>query len=657
MKQYYYILITLIYLAELSQVVCGQNKSKILFYFPNTKESVTQDEFERVYAKNNGGIDSAKKHTVDKYKEYLKLYINFKRKVMAAEKEGLDTTKAFQQELSQYIKQLAQPYLVERDVLNKLIDEAYERSKFELRASHLLISCAPDAAPADTLKAFQKITAIRDTIVKMGKSFVEMAEKYSEDPSVKQNKGELGMFSVFDMVYPFESAAYATEPKQVSQPVRTQFGYHLVYVTEKVPAQGIKRIAHIIVRHGELYKAKDSAAAVARIQEVYQKLKNGADFAKLAAEYSDDPRSADKGGDLGNGRFMPEFEERKRKLLKGEFSEPFKTQFGWHILKVTEHETLKTFDQAKNELKQKVSRDSRSKIAEDKLIEKLKKEYKYTPQPGNIQKLAAAAGNDYLKPAYKVDSLAPAIRDLVLFTYADQSATSADLVEFAALNRRGALKGSPEDAIKNEMEQLAVKKLLEHHEKQLAKLYPEFRELSKEYRDGILLFTLTEQKVWRKAVEDTTGLKAFYQKNQDMFKAGDRYKIKEFRTQDSATIAEINQWVKEAKPLSFIDTSIVNQKKPVRTNIVYIEKNSNEIAKLFEGKTAGYAAPQIKEAGYFLIRYLVDILPAGNKSFEEARAEAISKYQEELERNWLEDLEKQYPVKIEEEILNKLYKK
>jgi len=221
------------------------------------KEDVTKAEFERVYQKNNGGYAQAKNHTTEQFQEYLDLYINFKRKVFEAEDNGLDTTRAFKQEFETYRRQLAQPYLPAKEVEDKLVKEAYERSLYTVKASHLLVNVSETATPADTLAAYNRIMSYRDSIVSGEKDFAYMAEKYSEDPSAKENKGNLGYFSAFSMVYPFETAAYSTNVGEVSMPARTRYGYHLIYVADKLKSGGTKRASHIIIRVGERFSAND----------------------------------------------------------------------------------------------------------------------------------------------------------------------------------------------------------------------------------------------------------------------------------------------------------------------------------------------------------------------------------------------------------------
>ena len=225
----------------------GQGDSETLLDFG--REQVSKADFERVYAKNNGGPEAAALHSTEQHREYLDLYINFKRKVFQAEDLGMDTTAAFKSEFATYQKQLAQPYLSAKDVEDALIREAYDRSKFAIRASHILLQVAEGALPEDTLLAWDKIQGLRDSAVQGLADFGDLAARHSQDPSAAKNKGDLGYFTVFDMVYAFESAAYNTAKGDISTPVRTRFGYHIIQVNDRVSFPGKKRCAHIIVEN------------------------------------------------------------------------------------------------------------------------------------------------------------------------------------------------------------------------------------------------------------------------------------------------------------------------------------------------------------------------------------------------------------------------
>ena len=201
-------------------------------------EDITKGEFLKVYFKN-----SKKDKEIDpkSLEEYLQLYINFKLKVAEAKELGLDTTKAFITELSGYRAQLAQPYLNDKRISEALIQEAYQRKQYDVRAGHLLIKVGMEADPRDTLVAYRKIVKLRRRILN-GENFDDVAKLASEDPSAKDNGGDLGYFTVFQMIYPFETMAYNTEVGKVSKPVRTRYGYHIINVKDKRDALAMSHL-------------------------------------------------------------------------------------------------------------------------------------------------------------------------------------------------------------------------------------------------------------------------------------------------------------------------------------------------------------------------------------------------------------------------------
>ena len=294
-------------------------------------QDVTLSEFEAVYKKNN------RDEVVDQedLAEYLELYINFRLKVREAESLGLDTVKKFIEELKGYQKQLAKPYLTDKGVTKKLIDEAYERSQTDIRASHILLKIGPEALPKDTLEVYNKIMALRKKALKG--DFAAIAKQSSEDPSAKDNGGDLGWFSVLRMVYPFETAAFNTKPGDISMPVRTRFGYHILNVVNRRDAQGEMRAAHIMIKTGKDAIAEDVKNAEAKANEVKDLLDKGQSFEDIAKKYSEDKGSSNKGGELpkfGTGRMVPAFEEAAYTLKEdGDISAPVLTDYGWHIIK------------------------------------------------------------------------------------------------------------------------------------------------------------------------------------------------------------------------------------------------------------------------------------------------------------------------------------
>ena len=298
-------------------------------------ENVTLADFEHVFRKNNK--DSVT--TTEALDAYMELFVNFKLKVLEAEAMGMDTVSAFNKELAGYRDQLARPYMVDSDLLDELVEEAFERKGMEVRASHILVSVGADASPADTLVAWNRIQTLRDRVIN-GADFGEVARSKggSEDPSVKSNGGDLGWFTAFQMVYPFECAAFETAEGEVSEVVRTRFGYHILKVTGKRKARGEVQVAHIMVRMPRTAPQDQVTNAEGRIMEVKRLLMSGGSFESLAMKYSEDPSTANKGGVLpwfGTGKMVEDFEDAAFAMTEvGEIAGPIRTDYGFHLIKL-----------------------------------------------------------------------------------------------------------------------------------------------------------------------------------------------------------------------------------------------------------------------------------------------------------------------------------
>jgi peptidyl-prolyl cis-trans isomerase SurA len=258
--------------------------------------------------------------------------------------------------------------------------------RFEVSASHILIRVPEDAAPADTLLAYNRIIELRKRILK-GEDFEQVAKGKggSEDESVRTNGGALGYFSAFQMVYPFESAAYNTAVGQVSMPVRTKFGYHLVKVHDKRAARGIISAAHLMIVVKQDADMETQANAEKRINEIYERLMNGESWEDLVMKYSEDYNSKNTGGKLpefGTGsrqRMVPEFEDAAFSIpTNGAYSKPVKTAYGWHIVKRLDVKGIESFESLEKEIQQRVNKDERALSTQKSFIEKLKKEYNLT---------------------------------------------------------------------------------------------------------------------------------------------------------------------------------------------------------------------------------------------------------------------------------------
>ena len=358
-----------------------------------------------------------------KIEEYLDLYIKFKLKVAEAYDRRMDTIPDFIAELEGYRKQLAQPYLTDKNVTDLLVNEAYMRSLEEVNASHLLVSCSQSAKPLDTMKAYSKIMEYRRRIMEDGEDFEELAASYSDDPSAKINKGSLGYFTSFQMIYPFENAAYRTKVGEVSMPVRTQYGYHLVYVKDRRDALGEIKVAHIMVKY---YNDTQIDSTKKRIEAVLEKLKNGADWEQMVNEFSDDFNTNSKGGQLNwfnrtSSGIPEEFKDVAYTLKKdGDISEPIQTKYGWHIIKRIEIKPRASYEDSKSMLRRKVERDSRSELNKNVVLKRIKEENNYTPL-GGLESVASRFGDELVEGNYK----RPTASGTALFEIAGNKYTDA----------------------------------------------------------------------------------------------------------------------------------------------------------------------------------------------------------------------------------------
>ena len=615
--------------------------------------SITQAEFEYAYAKANGGWEVAKTHTPEQWRDYLKAYINFRRKVAQAQEEKLDTTRSFREEYQAYIRQLAKPFLLEREVLDTLMRKMYERMREEVRASHILVKGQDSAAYARAL-------ALRDSVVRGGRSFAEIARLYSDDPAAPETGGDLGYFSAFDMVAPFEDAAYQTPVGQVSMPVLTRFGYHLVYVRERGPNPGARKTAHILVRWGPTYAAKDSTEAYKRIQEIYERLQKGESFEELAKNYSDDPFSAARGGELGWMRLFPDMEAVKRRLGAGEISAPLRTKYGWHILKVLEVKPVRSFEEMRGELKARLQRDERYKAAEKQYFDQRLKAYNYQENPATGEALFKALDTLYPDLDGALAKLPLTLQKATLFTLGKQKYSVEAFLAYWAQNRGLLLERRlTREGYQEALRAFAREKVLDLEIPTLRKRYPEYDLLEREYYYGMLFFLVSEREVWRKSVEDTAGLRAFYEAHKTEYPAGPRLEIIETQGADSLNMAELSKRLPDIS-LSAIDSANKFGRYNWRILPQYVEREKAPavLQGLFsEGNGAfpRWVGP-VGSGREWRLYAVLQKLPAGYKTFDEVKVELIQRYQQELETNWLARLEKKYPARVDEKVFSRLFR-
>jgi peptidyl-prolyl cis-trans isomerase SurA len=630
----------------------AQEKDPVLLTVEGQK--ITLSEFEAVYRKNNRDTQVNPQDVRD----YLDLYINFRLKVREAEELGLDTLKKFKEELKGYQKQLAKPYLTDKNVSEALVKEAYDRMKQDVSASHILLKVGPDALPKDTLAVYNRIMDLRKRALKG--DFEALAKQYSEDPSAAENGGSLGWFSAMRMVYPFETAAFTTPVGQISQPVRTRFGYHILKVNGKREAAGEIRAAHIMVKTGKDVSAEEVAKAKEKALEVKGLLDSGkSTFEDLATKYSEDKGSAAKGGELpqfGTGRMVAAFEKAAFGLKNvGDVSEPIETEYGWHIIKLLERIPVPTFEAAKDDLTAKVSKDSRSQLTRTVVIDRVKKEAGFREFPAAVDELGKYLDARLLDGKWNADT-ARYLGKPVL-TIGNQNLTQYDLAKFVG---RQQTRRKPEDLrvlLNGYYAQFVEESVLNYEEAQLEKKYPEYKALLREYRDGILLFDLTDQKVWSKAVKDTAGLQAFHEQNKDKFMWEKRLDAELYHVQKDSILkpllAELQKSFKKG-----IDRENVlkrynaNSKLNLRAEAGKYQPEDEELLKNVPWEK-GVHGPY-KKGDNQVIVVVKDVLAPAPKTLKESRGLVTADYQQYLEQAWIKELRSKYSFNANESLLSRI---
>ena len=631
-------------------------------------ESVTVKDFTDVYYKNNLKSEVIEKKSVD---DYLELFINFRMKVMEAEAQQLDTSAKFQHELAGYRKQLAKPFMSSDDITDELLQEAYQRKQKDIRASHILIRCDKHALPSDTLKAYNKAIDIRNRALK-GEDFGELALRYSDDPSAKPfkgtaemparpgNRGDLGYFSVFDMVYPFETGAYNTKEGQVSMPVRSDFGYHIIKVESVTDAMGVIQAAHIFLQLPFDAPESDVAAMQQKADNIYNELmeQEGKNWNEVVSKYSDDRGTVSRGGTLSNftvNRIVPEFVEACKSLEINEISKPVRTSYGFHIIKLLGKTGVGTFEQESKSLKERTEKDMRSKKSEEMVLKQLRKEYKFKADDTNLEKFVATIDSTILKAAY-----APSDKtdmNAVLFSIDGQPTKVKDFVTYIVEKQTPQQYVSPATYAYQLYETFSNEKMMDYADAHLEEKYPEFKAMVQEYRDGILLFDLMDREVWDKAMKDTVGLQKFHERNAGKYMWGDRVLATVITVTRPESLPKVKALIDSGTPLDSLRNAVMHDSI---TNVFvrrgYYQKGDNQFVDQTEWKEGVMNEIPSTVDQSTVIVCIRELRNPEPKTLKEAKGLVTSDYQVELEKKWMDALHEKYPVHINEKVLDKVRK-
>ncbi len=630
--------------------------------FTVNNHPVKVSEFKYIYEKSNG--DKAD-YSSKSLNEYLRLYTKFKLKVERARELKLDTIKALQQELEGYRRQLADSYLIDREVTEKLVREVYERKKQDVDISHILIKVAPQAGKEAEQHAYERALQARKELLE-GKAFSEVARRYSEDKSVSRNDGHIGYVTAMfpKGLYALETAAYHLPKGEISKPIRTAMGYHILVVHDRRPARGEMEAAHILIRKAKKGEQRDAKAV---IDSIYQLLLSGAVFEELAKQHSEDKLSASRGGYIGFfgiNRYEKSFEDAAFALEKdGDFSKPFETAVGWHIVKRISKRDLGPYPDERARLLKAVKKDPRFEQAQEALIRRIKQSSNFKEFNATLERFADTLSEDFLTYKWK----APKQRSQEpLFSLGDDFlVTLGDFTDFLGKSTRERIRMgrsvTVKEGVKRLYDEFVKRKALEYEEQHLAEKYPDFRHLMREYEEGILLFEVTKREVWDVAPKDTAGLMAYYETIKGRYRWKERAvtSVYVIHSMDPKLLKKIRKYIAKKPPEKVLAKFNTDPDKPLieRSEKVF-EKGRNRVMNTTEWKVGAMTKPEInKSEGSAAFYKIEEILPSKPKTLEESRGFVIADYQDYLERKWVKQLEEKFPVKINQKVFESLIKK
>lgn len=695
MKSNYVVSITVLALLSFG-VLAQQANNATLMTIGN--EKVTVDDFMNVYKKNNtkDGTPIDKKSM----EEYLDLYTIFRLKVKEAKDMGIDTSRSFRDELTGYRKTLAQPYLTEKDAIDNMVKEAYDRMHWDVRTSHILIKLEADPAPEDTLEAYTRLSLIRDfingkatpaglkkceTMVNAGlkisktspaadtltafnrlsplrnmmklkvRDFATVAQLTSEHAS-KSSKGDVGYLTGMagGFPYEYENMAYKAKVGELAGPFRSSMGYHLMLVTDKRAHKEI-HVAHLMLQFRKSMTHDDSVKLKAKIDSVSGLLKKGENYEELARKMSDHKETGKKGGDIGwlsiSSNFPPDFKDAAFAIKEdGMVSPPVQTRFGWHIVKRLGTRELPPFDSLKADLRTKVQQDPRNLVAKERMIAKIKSQYgfKETKCVADFYTVVDSTITAGLWTAAKAKALTKP-----MFTLQDKAYTQQDFANYIEKNHRLVGRMSTRRIVDALYKRFVDESCINYKENRLEKEYPDFRILMDEYRDGILLFNLTDQKVWTKAIKDTTGAKEYHAKFKEHFMWEDRADAAIFTCKDEKIAEKVRKMIKQNKS----DADIVSalNKDTVRNvsieNKLYL-KGENAMVDASSWNIGVTANETIK--GKVVFANIKKVVKSTPKTYAESRGLVTSEYQSWLEKEWVSSLKNKYPVSIDRQVFDSI---
>lgn len=654
------IISTILVFPGIIQVLYAQmhQTDPVLFIIDN--KEVHRSEFTYVYEKSNGESADYSKESVT---EFLDLYKKFKLKVAEAREEGMADNPQLDIELSQYKNQLADKYMSDHAMLGHLTHELYERMQWDIDVSHILRIVPPNSTAQVEDLALEDLEKAK-AAVESGMDFSVVAKQYSQDQSVLENQGHLGYrrAKLPDGFYELETAIYNAREGVVVGPVRSKLGYHLVRVNGRRPYPGTMEIAHILIRTP---RPGNVDTTHQHIDRIYQMLRSGAEFDELALKYSEDQNNNRQNGYLGRfstGTYSPEFESAAFTIQEdGGFSEPVKTAYGWHIIRRLSLDTLDSYSMEKRNLENLIRSDSRYELAQGALIERIKKEENFEKEDVSGRELLEVLTEKVFQLNWQVPEQ---VENRDLFQIRNIQYDLDGFLQYLKTNidvrYQSGFVRDPESAALQLLDTYIDHSILDFEKNHLEEKYPEFREIIREYREGIMLFEISKDKIWDRAGQDSTGLRNYYEAHRSNYHTPRNIVYNAFtvRTNNSGTLDKVEKIVRKKKPEKVIKkfnkaANVVSWEQDSEQEDVFKTMLGNEVDNLDLETIYRVVDP---DSGTTMMAKIISIGEGQPLSFEESRGSVMSDYQKYLEEQWITELKGKYDIEVNKKVLESIIK-
>lgn len=579
------------------------------------------------------------------YEEFLRRYLNFRLKVSEAERLGIDRDSAQVAELTAYKSQLGRPYLLERDVLRPLTKTQFDRSKEVIKVRHILVR----VTGPDTTAAYNKMKTLRDSVL-AGADFGKVAFNNSDDVSAKKNYGELPLIVAGKFVNAFEDLCWKTPVGKISTIARSpEWGYHLVQVLERKTSAPAVRSSQIFIRP-QGNTAADSTAAFQKAQSILDRARAGEAFNVLAREYADDPYLKQNEGDIGFREMGELIEPLNTKLFElkniGDLTPVIKSNLGFHLFKVTDRKKETTYEEAFPELKEQISNAPIFEQKQRAYAQKIRKQVQVSYDKKALENLFFGMPKDSLWLQFQ--PLSPFRRkhenDVVATFDQKLKVKLADVLD-VAMRQRPQPGAYPAAEAMRITEEVLDEKALDAYVLKLDGLDTQFRDLLREYRDGILLFKISEDSLWNRASKDTLALRRYYNAHADRYHWTERTRTFAFQSSKDSLLSVISARLQVGMRAEEVAALFKDQKDVRFESMLFADSTNSIYDRGFALKEGEYTEP-LPYLRYKVLLVGGGKLPPRPKTFDEARAEVTNDYQRQLEDQWMNRLMQRYKGRV-----------